>query len=290
MDKFGRNYILTVTGGNIIGALIITLPFTIEFDITRNTLTSANVCQIRIYNLSLTNRNALRKNVTSYALPLLNIVLQAGYGVNLPIIFTGNVSQGWSVREGINFITQLECFDGGFSFINSNTNVTIPAGTPYQFVIASLIQSMAPNVIPGAIGNYPGVAPKQITYSGNTIDILNQLTGGGFFIDNGKGNALGDNEYSLSRPPSLINASTGLLNTPILEQNIVRFDMMFEPSLTIGTGISLFSSTEATFNGFYKITSVKHRGMISQTVCGEVITTGEFFSLQTQTPVAPSGT
>lgn len=285
MMKFGRNYNLTVTGTNFSTPLVIGLPFSIEFDITRNTLTSANVCQIRIYNLNETNRNALRKNATSYGYPITSLVLRAGYGTNLPIIFSGNVSQGWSVREGINFVTQLECYDGGFAFINSQSTLTVPKGTPYNVVIANLIMSL-PSVTIGAIGNYPGVTPKQITYSGDTIHILNQLTGGGFFVDTGIGNALSTSEYSLGNGPSVvINAATGLLNTPVLEQNIVRFDMEFEPTLNVGSGVNLASSTSANFNGFYKITAVKHRGMISPTVCGDAITTGEFFSLQTQTPV-----
>ena len=51
MNKFGRNYLLTVQDD--VGVLLstVTLPITIEFDITRNTLASANVCQIRLYNL-----------------------------------------------------------------------------------------------------------------------------------------------------------------------------------------------------------------------------------------------
>lgn len=294
--KFGRNYTLTVSGTNFPQPLQVTLPFTIEFDITRNTLTSANVCQIRVYNLSQKNRNALRKNATSYGFPIVSIVLKAGYGTNLPIIFAGNVSQSWSVREGVNFITQLECFDGGFAFVNGQTNLTIPAGTSYQAIIANLIESL-PNVSVGAIGNYPGTTPKQITYTGDTIKILNELTGGGFFIDNGVGNALGNHEYTIgiSAPP-IIDASTGLLETPVLEQNIVRFNMEFEPRLNVGTGCQLNSLTfnnldtlDSNFTGFYKIVAVKHRGMISQTVCGDAITTGEFFSLQSQTPVGTYG-
>lgn len=288
-QKFGRNYSLTVSGTNFPQPLVITLPFTIEFDITRNTLTSANVCQIRLYNLSPQNRNALRRNVTGYSYPYESIVLKAGYGNNLPIIFSGNVSQAWSVREGINFITQIECFDGGFAFTNGQTNLMIPSGTPYQIVIGNLIQSL-PNVKLGAVGSYPGSTSKANTYSGNTTSILREVTGGGFFIDNGIGNALGNNEYTTgSGPPLAINASAGLLNTPVLEQTIVRFDMIFEPLLFPGTAVNLMSSTEANFNGFYKITSVKHRGMISQTVCGDAVTTGEFFFLKNPTPVVADG-
>lgn len=293
MNKFLRNYSLALTVQKDMNStaetIIVELPFTVEFDITRNTLTSANVCQIRIYNLNPSHRSQIQKNVTSYgnAPPIITIALKAGYGDNLPVIFQGNASQAWSVRQGTNFITQIECFDGGFAYVNGATSLTVPQGTPYKTVITNLINSLFPNVVLGSVGDYSGSTPKQVTYSGNTIDILRELTGGGFFIDNGKGYALNNNEYSIAAgPPQTIDASSGLLNTPVLEQTIVRFDMIFEPSLNIGTGINLMSSTNATFNGFYKITSVKHRGMISQTVCGDAITTAEFFFIQNQTPVA----
>lgn len=281
--KFGRNYMLTITGS--IPTITIGLPFTIEFDITRNTLTSANVCQIRIYNLAPNTRNYLLKNVSSgWGYPFIYVTLAAGYGTNLPIIFSGNVSQGWSVREGVNFITQLECYDAGFAFINGQTSLTVPAGTPYNVIISNLIASLpngsAPNIKVGAIGNFPGSTPKQVTYNGNAVQILNQITGGGFFIDKGIGNALNNNEYLESVPLFTVDASSGLLGTPVLEQNIVRFDMIFEPSLNVGAGCQLNSITAANFSGLYQITAVKHRGMISQTVCGDAITTGEFVAYQ----------
>lgn len=225
----------------------------------------------------------------NYAYPMINIVFRAGYGTDTPIIFTGNVSQGWSMREGTNFITQLELFDGGFAFINGQTSLTVPKGTSYQSVIASLIQSL-PDVAVGSIGNYPGTTQKAVTYSGNTIDILNQITGGAFFIDNGVGNSLGNSEYTTAvQSIPVIDASVGLLNTPQLENGIVRFDLMFEPRLNVGTIIQLKSGNlqealQNNFNGQYKVTSVKHRGMISPTVCGEVVTSLEMLSNQTLSP------
>lgn len=283
-QKLGRNYSLTISGDNFATPITVGLPLTVEFDITRNTLTSANVCQIRIRNLNLIHRNAIRKNVTNYSYPITNVTLRAGYGDNLPLIFTGNVSQAWSVREGVDYITQIECFDAGFAFVNGQCNLTFPANTPYQTIIAEVMGTL-PGVTIGAVGNFPGATTKATTYSGATVDILNQLTGGGFFIDLGTGNALGNNETTMAAP-LIIDASAGLLQTPVLEQNIVRFDMLFEPSLTIGRQVTLTSVTEAHFNGTYKITAIKHRGMISQTVSGDAVTTGEFFSLGTQTGVA----
>ena len=279
MDKFGRNYFLEIQPDPAT-TIVITLPFTIEFDITRNTLSSANVCQIRIYNLSLQNRNLIRYNSFEYS-TFKAVQLRAGYGNNLATLFAGNISQAWSVREGVNFITQIECYDGGFAFNNGQTNAQFPSGTPYKTVIQELVASL-PEVKTGAIGNYSGFLSRGNTYSGNTTEILTQLTNGGFFIDNGKANALQTNEYIQSLTgPTKIDASTGLLGTPVLERSIVRFDMLFEPSLNVGYQVFLQSTTsDQHFNGYYTITGVKHRGMISESVCGTVTTSGEFLAFK----------
>lgn len=291
MEKFGRNYELTIEPkdpGDL--PVIVRLPFTIEFDITRNTLTSANVCQVRVYNLSQENRNRIRFNQTDYG-HFQSITLRAGYGTNLATVFTGNISQAWSVREGVNFITQIECYDGGFAFVNGVTNNQFPAGTPERSVIQSTLGNL-PGVKIGAISpNYSGTIPRGNTYSGNSANILkDQLVGDAFFIDNGKANVLGTNEYiSDLGGVTVINNQSGLLQTPVLEKSIVRFDMLFEPNLQVAQKIRLESITENNFNGEYKVTGVKHRGMISGAVAGAVITTGEFFFTKLLTPVSSHG-
>ncbi len=287
MDKFGRNYVLKFQDEQGNALTSVTLPISIEFDITRNTLTSANVCQIRLYNLSAQNRNLIRHNRYDYG-SFKSIQLQAGYGdtAGLPIVFSGNISAAWSVREGINFITTIECFDGGYAFVNGNINISFISGTPYQTVIQS-IAALLPNVSIGYIGSYPGSLTKGNTYSGNAIEILKELTGGGFFIDKGKAYALGTYETIPTVGSTFtINSQSGLLGTPVLEQNIVRFDILFEPALDVGTQINLQSSTEKGFNGLAKVVAVKHHGMISPSLSGSVVTTGEFLQ---QPPGSISG-
>ena len=271
--KFDRNYSLSVGTQNG-GVLTIEPPFTVEFDITRNILSSANTSSIRIYNLSQKNRNQIRKNVTDYD-DQRSVILQAGYGTNLPIVFSGNISQAWSVRESVNFITQIESFDGGFAFANGITNTTFPAGTPQEVIMETLLDSL-PGVSVGALGSYPGQISRGNSYSGSTTDILGELSGGGFFIDNGKAYCLGNSEV-IDGAIQIINAQSGLLGTPVREQTILNFDMLFEPRLIIGQKIQLQSLTDTNFNGFYKVISLKHRGLISPTVCGDAITSVGLF-------------
>lgn len=268
MDKFNRNYILSVETQNG-EVLIVEPPFTVEFDITRNILSSANVCSIRIYNLSPTNRNKIRfdkQDTFDYR----SVQLQAGYGTNLPVIFAGSITQAWSVREGNNFISSIECFDGGFAFNTSMTNQVFPSGTPQETVLQTLATSL-PAVSLGAIGSFPGSLSRGAALQGSTTDLLRDLSGGAFFIDNGKVHILGDSEC-IEGSMFLVNAASGLLGTPVRERTILNFDIIFEPRLLVGQKLELQSGTDANFNGFYKVISLKHRGMISPSVCGNAVT------------------
>ncbi len=285
MQKLGRNYILQVgTPGG--GTLTITLPFTIEFDITRNTLTSANVCSIRIYNLSAVNRNQIRFNVMDGGI-FQPVVLQAGYGQSLATIFKGNITQAWSVREGTNFVTTIESFDGGYAFNNGFVNTTFPAGTSQRTVVQTVAGTL-PYVSVGSISTSkflnasgaPATLQRGNPVSGSSVDILDKLTGGGFFIDNSKVNVLNDNECVPGGIP-LIDDSAGLLATPVRELTKMTFDMIFEPRLLAGQMVNLQSAEGtanlANFNGTYKVVGIKHRGMISGAVCGDAVSSVELF-------------
>lgn len=278
--KFNRNYQLSVQKQNG-DTLTIMLPFTIEFDIQRNILSSANVCSIRIYNLNENNRNQIRKNLLDYT-DLRLVELRAGYDRNLPIIFKGNISQAWSVREGSNFITTIECFDGGQAFANSLYAKTYPANTEIRSIFEDMISSL-PGISVGKIGNYSGQISRGNAYNGSTASLLGELSGGGFFVDNMTGNILKNLSYDADRKTMvseylpgdilLIDSSTGLLGTPVLEQTYLNFDMLFEPRLILGQKVQLNSSTGYQgVNGEYKVISLNHRGMISDAVCGDAIT------------------
>lgn len=277
MIKFNRNYRLRIQTDTIGSYLTIELPFTIEFDITRNVLTSANVCQIRIYNLAAINRDQIRHNAFDYG-NYKRIIFEAGYGDNLAVLFKGNITAAWSVREGTNFITQIECYDGGFAFVNGVVNLQVPSGTTRTTEVKAIAAAGLPKTAVGAIGDIPGVLSRGNSHSGNTMGVLGQLTGGGAFIDGEKFNSLGTNEYIASLTGvAVINSQSGLLGTPILEQNLVTFDMLLEPGLNPGHKVFLDSSTGAGFNGDHIVKGVKHRGMISAAVCGNAVTTGTFF-------------
>lgn len=284
-DKFGRNYSLTIQSNDAQGTTItIAPPFTIEFDVTRKHFSSANEASIRIYNLGKNTRSQIRKDRDDPG-TLKQVTLSVGYGTTLTTILTGNVTQAWSVREGTNFITTIEAFEGGFAYANGVFNQAFPENTSYKTIIENIIGSLGPfGVNVGSIGDFPGNIPRGNSYSGNSIDLLTELTGGAFFIDNGRANALNFNE-ALDGEILIINAQTGLLGTPVREFKTFNFEMIMEARLQVGQLVQLQSSTGEGFNMLCKINELHHRGTISESICGDALTSvgclsGEFIAVK----------
>lgn len=275
-QKFGRNFLLTVTGQDFIQPLVLTTPFTIEFDCHRDTYASTNHAILRIFNLSKAHRSLLLKDQYTY-FPTIQVVFQAGYGSgpNYPIVFAGNVTRGYSVREGTNFVTTLELFDGGDAYQNATTSRAWPRNTPLQQVYSDILSDLIPyGVSRGTVSTQlTGSIGKGMSLFGNTTEILRELSNNNFFIDNGKGNVLLAND-AIGGNQVLINAQTGLLGTPLKEQQLLTLEMLFEPRLVIGSVVNLQSSTAAgIFNGLHKVLGFTHRGTISGAVSGNATTT-----------------
>lgn len=272
MDKFGRNYSLTVqvAEGNPEG-IIIQPPFTVEFDINRNYLATVSNSVFRVYNLSEKNRSQIRKDLRDWGL-LRKIAFKAGYGEKLTLAVTGDIKQAFSVREGVNFITQIECFDGGFAFENSFVNTAYPEGTSQKTIAEDLVKSLDEyGIKKGAVGKIEGSIQRGNSYNGNTCNVLREISTGNFFIDGGKANILGENEV-IEGTVFVINSTSGLLGTPTRENNLVNLTMLFEPRIDVGHMVKVESMTELNFNGFYKVAGIKHKGIISESVSGQATT------------------
>lgn len=273
--KYKRNYRLRVQRtDDPLRFIDITLPFTIEIDVIRNNHASGSTTNIRIKNLSPSTRSQIRKNPAQYGgNPDKKIILEAGYGDDLSIIFVGNATRAWSVREGVDMVTTIQAFDVGLTPQLSQVSRQYPKGTKKRTVVLDLVKTLqAQGVEVGSIGNIEGEELRGASYSGCAIDLLRELTGGAFFIDNGKANVLGENEH-IQGDALNINASTGLLNTPVLEGPITTVEILFEPKVAVSRRVILTSSTDQNFNGPYSIIAIKHKVTISESVSGPAVTT-----------------
>lgn len=277
MNKYNRNYDLVIGLPQSTDNVHVKPPFTMEFESRRVYNGGANQFSMRIYNLAPEIRNKIRQDVATNQTGLSrfrNVSLNAGYGDSLSQIIRGQVTQAWSHREGVNFITEIDGTDFANAYINGYTSKQYPKGTQVKSIITDMAQDLAQqqNVTVGYIGDYQGPpTARRVTYDGNTADLLQTLTGGGFCIDNGLIQCLQDNEVIDDRI-LIIDSSSGLLGTPLRESVNVHINLIFEPRLKINQRVLLQSVSDPTFDGLYKVFSIHHKVMISQVVCGTAYT------------------
>lgn len=269
--KFNRAYSLQIEGANK-KFVNVELPFTIEFNIIRKDLSGTNEGTIRVYNLSPDKRALIKKDISDYDTARF-INLSAGYLNRKANILTGFINQAYSVREGVDYVTHLNCYDGGYAY--SSAFVSVPpysAGTTKRNIALDMIKRLKPyGVELGAVGVIDGVIARGESFIGNPIHYLRDNFGGNFFIDSNKAYILGDDEgFSLNN--IVIGPESGLIGTPIREELMVKVELLFEPSVQIGQIITLAASSDKSFNGKYKIIAIEHSGIISEAVNGEART------------------
>lgn len=273
--RFGRKYRMYIQDRQGV-TIKIELPFSLEFDVQRSNLSSANVISIKLYNLGPRTRDRLRKDPFDFGL-LRFIRLEAGYGDDLALIANAHVSTCQSYRNGTDYITEITAYDGGFAFMESNSSKSYKDKTAINTVLSDLQKDLGKyGVTVGAKTDFPGVIEKGNTFEGNTVELLKELSGNAHYIDNNQSYLMNLNDVIRGRV-GLINPSTGLLNTPIRRESSLYVEMLFEPMFFIGQKVVLQASRDTTYNGTYKVVGIHHSGMISEVVAGTVITKVQFF-------------
>ena len=270
MLKWTRNYILSIQAEG--GWLDISMPYTLTFNIVRNTMAQANTGRFTILNLAEDTRRRIYKDKFTTNV-YKGIELRAGYGESketLPLIFKGNIKQAYSQRNGVNYETSIEAYDAGFAYVNSNTGRSFAKGTTDKQIIESLIKDL-PNISVGKIGTFPNKIDKGNAMQGPTIELIKNIAKSNFFIDNEKAYCLQENEC-IHGNIEKITSATGLLGSPLREEALLTFSILFEPRLQVGQYIQLESQTEKLFNGEYKVIGIEHQGTISDAASGQCIT------------------
>jgi hypothetical protein len=292
--KFGRNYLMTIQTSPAPGVqlspnvslapgntLTIEPPFTLEFDITRTLSSGQNPGNFRIMNLGKINRNNIRQDQTDPG-NRKQVILNAGYGSKLAQIFNGFTKNAWSVREGNTWVTNISAYDGGYALDNAQTNTAIAAGqnqfqifqniinndmAPYGVSLGAISPSFAAQIYGGSLKSRGGSA------SGASMDILKGDSNRNVYVDNGKVYVLLDSECNGANIAT-ISSDSGLIGTPMRENYYVNVTMFLETGLLINQRVILDSTTgDPSINGAYKIVGIKHKGVISDAVCGTAYTT-----------------
>jgi len=295
MQKLGRVYSLKVevdTGIAGVSPLrpefqanknvTITLPYTVEFEISRQNQSFAQTATFRIFNLSEVTRNALQKDRWRYQNRA--IQFRAGYespsGNFMPLAFNGQVLQAYSWRRGVDFITEIEAFDGGLAQTLGTVAFTQKAGASAAETVTKLATLLPFQSGVPIVGSFPVTNLRGEVFFGNTWQFILQKTKGQACIDNGQVKALNLNEVIEGGLP-LISSDTGLLGSPKRGEQTLDCEMLFEPRLTLNQKVRLESTTVRQYNREWKVIGFDHRGMISPSVAGDCITNVRLFFTQT---------
>lgn len=269
--KFDLRYSLRIENANH-AVLTVGYPFTLDFDVVRDSFSYCNTATLRLYNLSDNQRDFLLHDQydvsTQHAL---YVTLTAGYGPGplWPVVFKGSVTRGYSVREGVDFVTVLEAFDGGMAIQNCQINLNYSKDqTPSAVLKEIVLTQLAPyGVSLGAVSkNFDRAYKKGGAYSGNALAVLREITNGNFFIDTLTLNALVPEDHLKDRIPLPLTPQSGFLETPVYQQQYLEVQMLFEPRVAIGTLVDLQSTTAKVYNGIRKCISIHHSGTISAAV------------------------
>jgi hypothetical protein len=266
MSYFIRDYNINIFSpeGDLI---IITKPFSVKFSITRNTLASANNCTLEINGLGPSTRSKLFKD--RFTIPeYWQIVIAAGYD-KLETVFQGNILECYSYKQGTEWITKVEAYDGMHGIQNGFSAQTYSKDTDKKTIITNIIRDM-PNNLKGILGTpSEGSSPRGQVIFGQSSDVLNEQTGGQYFIDNEQTHVLANDEV-IGQEIIQLDSSI-LLSTPKRRDVFLDCDLLFFPEAKNGILVNL-NSLAPEYIGQYKIVGFKHNVQISEGSAGNALT------------------
>ena len=276
MIKFQAHYKVTVYSNE--KTVTITDPLTCHFNVTRGVLSDSNKATIQLYNLAPETRALIFQDVFTYNPKQWKYVhLEAGYGDKLSLIFKGRILQAYSRKSGgqTDVITEIQA--QALDMFDCDSHYTFKAGTSKRDAFQTIAQDL-PTVKLANMGTLDGEFQTDTTFDGNTMDCLNQLTGGNTFIDNGNLNCVMLNEV-IDVPVPIITDDNCLLETPMRRDANLEVKMLFEPSLITGQLLQIESHIyeKLNVNGQYKVLGFTHDCTISGSQCGTRTTTANLY-------------
>jgi hypothetical protein len=254
--------------------------FRVVFSVRRGDFQSPNAADVRIYNVTDTTANRIKKEFT-------RVVIQAGYDGNFGLIFDGTIKQ---VRTGRidqrDSYVDITAADGDKAYNFATMALSLAAGAKPTDAVSAFLQAMA---IGGVTAGYSpqlstnGSARGRVLY-GMTRDELrefaeqNDLT---WSIQDGRLTFIPLTSYVPGETP-VISPTTGLVGVPEQTQNGIGIRVLLNPSLKIGQRIQLdsvvnqfrygldvgsqasnallASSIKTNADGFYYVMAADHYG------------------------------
>lgn len=272
--KFIRTYEIRITTPDGY-AITIKPPITCQLEVEQSVKgSSLSNASVTLTNLAPNTRNRLGKDKFT-KVDYWQIIILAGYGNTLIEVFRGNIQEGYSYKQGTEWYTKLECYDGAYQVQNGFMSETFTKDMNMKDMIARSIKSM-PNLLTGVLGSPASeTSPRRgRVVVGNPYNEIQKMTDGQAFISGESLYVLADNEVM----PGDVFVLSGEDNktTPKRRDGYLEVDRIFSPELKVGRVAEIKSAVEK-YNGQYKIFGIKHSALFSQAEAGDATTTVSLF-------------
>ena len=243
----------------------------LQFKVTKSLRSYPNLAEIRIFNANRDTQALLKQRLTK-------VKLQAGYGINRGLIFTGQIRNVARTRQGPDHITIIYAGDGQKDWERAYYNKTLQS----NISISALIKDLASTFTETVLGELKGLTMpanklRGQSLSGATRDILNTLGedyGFQWSVQDGVFTTIPDEETSDSVVVTVINNRTGMIGEPTITEIGADVKTLLNPALIPNGTFKIESSARnfqlgnlnfrsvprTTATGFYKIFEVVHEG------------------------------
>lgn len=272
--KFIRTYEIRITTPDGY-AITIKPPITCQLEVTQDVKgSSISNASVTLTNLASNTRNRLGKDKFT-KVDYWQIIIMAGYGKTLIEVFRGNIQEGYSYKQGPEWFTKLECYDGAYQIQNGFMSETFTKDTNMRDAIIQSMKAL-PELLLGVLGSPASTeAPARgRVVIGNPYNEIQKMTDGQAFISGETLYVLADNEVMPGEV--FVLSAEGNKTTPKRRDGYLEVDRIFSPELRVGRIAELHSLIEK-YNGQYKIFGIKHTALFSQEAAGDATTTVSLF-------------
>lgn len=285
--------------------LRVRLPISMDFEIKRNNLATANTCKITLYNLSKATRDLFYRDPLDVGKPydpkqtgfvemttddqanrkdvdkLRNwIEIWAGYESTGSeyLVFSGAVLSAYSYRDNVDYKTEISAYATNLKDPQTYISYVAKAGTTQGQAIKNIALQLTgitqTNIDEDIFGKK---FTEDTVLMGTAEEILQDQLGYKPYIDSGCMNICKD-DCAIARDPIIIGSRSGLLTSPRRTQNGVKISMLFEPALRVGQLVQLGATMETTYNNVNLVVSgFTHRGSISPVRDSQTVSDVELF-------------
>lgn len=210
--------------------------FRIKFEITKTIRHTPNHAEILIYNLSPATENTIKNEFDE-------VVVNAGYKGDSRLIFIGNLSRIRRYREGNEQVTQIIAADGDADYYDTIINTTLAAGTTASSALNKIVEQFKATKLGHAVAvtAMEGKRARGKVMIGPARDYLHQIAvtaAAHWSIQDGVLQFV-PFEGTLQDEAIVINARTGMLKAPEINDKGIKVECLLNPALRPGGKVML---------------------------------------------------